>query len=281
MGTWGPKLYEDDIAEDIRYSYMERLRKGKSGDEATQEVLNEYRGELSDPDDASIIWFALADTQWNVGRLEDGVKDKALYYIEEGSNLKRWKKEAPALYEKRATALEQLKNKLLSPQPPMKKFTKRRSYHCQWNLGDVFAYQLSGDVAQRNQLKGKYLFFVKVGEDNWVNDCVIPIIYVYWVISDKVISVEELENIGYIPQFTVPEVYLHTKTRPERYRLSLLSTSSRVIPKKNLTYIGKADLRAPLEEPSLFSTFKAWKDFEEYIIKDFQNWDGYQYLTER
>ena len=281
MGIWGPKLYEDDIAEDIRSFYTERLREGKTGEEATALLLQEYSEELSDPDDAPVIWFALADTQWNVGRLQVDVMDKALLHIEEGSNLRRWQDEAPEYSKRRKAVLEKLKTKLLSPQPPEKRISPKEYYRCPWKLGDVFAYQLSGSYAEEKQLKGKYLFFVKVGEDIWNNECVIPIVYVYWVISDEILSVEELERIGYIPQFTLPQVYIRNHTRPEKYRLSLITTTSRAVPKKKLTYIGNIDLVVPLEEPSPFSTYRAWRAFEKYIVDDFQNWAGYQYLTER
>ena len=281
MGIWGPILYEDDIAEDIRNFYTERLSEGKTGDEATALLLQEYSEELSDSDDAPVIWFALADTQWNVGRLQDDVRDKALWHIEEGSNLRRWQKGAPEYYKRRKTTLEKLKTKLLSPQPPEKRISLKEYYHCPWKLGDVFAYQISGRYAEEKQIKGKYLFFVKVGEDIWNNECVIPIVYVYWVISDDILSIEELERIGYIPQFTLPKVYVNTRTRPEKYRLSLITTSSRVIPKKKLTYVGNIDLSVPLEEPSPFSTYRSWRVFEKYIIENFQNWEGYQYLTKR
>ena len=42
MGSWGPKLYQDDIAQDVRDTYKDRLRRGKT----TKEITEEYRGEI-------------------------------------------------------------------------------------------------------------------------------------------------------------------------------------------------------------------------------------------
>ena len=95
MGAWGPKLYQDDLATDIRDTYKEQLKRGKTGEQITKELLEEYEAILLDSDEAPIFWFALADTQWELGRLEDKVKRNALYYIRDGGDLKRWELENP------------------------------------------------------------------------------------------------------------------------------------------------------------------------------------------
>lgn len=276
MGTWGLKIYQDDIAEDVKFYYMDQLHRGKTGEIITQELIKQYRAEIADSDDAPVFWFALADTQWNVGRLQDDVKEKALWYIEDGSNLRRWEEENPALAKKRKVVLSNLKQKLLSPQPPEKKISQYRIYQCKWKLGDIYAYRFSGKYAEQNHLIGKYLFFVKVGEENWSIGHIIPMVYVYWVMSDKLMTVEELKDIGFIPQFLVPKVYENNPNIPIDYSLVLLNTSARVVPKNNLTYIGNIGITEPLVISDLTSYHTAWKDFEEYIIKNFQNWDGYQ-----
>ena len=38
MGTWGPKLYEDDLAEDIKNEYEELLEKGKNNRDAIEDI---------------------------------------------------------------------------------------------------------------------------------------------------------------------------------------------------------------------------------------------------
>ena len=89
MGTYGPKLYQDDLAADVREQYIDRLHGGKTGTEITREMLDEYRTEIDDRDDASVFWFALANTQWELGRLENEVKENALALIDAGVDLAR------------------------------------------------------------------------------------------------------------------------------------------------------------------------------------------------
>lgn len=275
MAAWGPKLYQDDIAEDTRYYYKDQLHRGKKGKEITQELLEQYQVEISDPDDAPIFWFALADTQWNLGRLEGTVKERALYYIEDGGDLRRWELEDPRSAKIRSKVLADLKQKLLSTQPEEKKIPQYKLYHCQWKIGDVFAYQLSGDYAKEKEMLNKYLFFVKIDETTWHPGHTLPVLYFYWVIADKLLSIEELKKIDFIPQFFVPEAYKNNPTLQMQYSVSLLSTSSKVIPKKQLTFVGKIEnlKRIDNENPNAYKV--RWKEFEKYIIDNFKRWNDY------
>ena len=146
MGTWGPKLYQDDLAEDIRDYYKEQLHRGKKGIDITQELLIQYQIEISDSEEASVFWFALADTQWNLGRLEDKVKEMALKHIQLGDDLERWEVENPKMAREREQTIQDLQQKLLSPQPPEKRGTQYKIYRCEWKYGDVYAYQLESDL---------------------------------------------------------------------------------------------------------------------------------------
>ena len=39
MGAWGLKIYQDDIAEDVKFYYMDQLHRGKTGEIITQELI--------------------------------------------------------------------------------------------------------------------------------------------------------------------------------------------------------------------------------------------------
>lgn len=69
MGTWGTGLYSDDLAMDVRDYYREQLSLGKPEEKITQELIEQNRTFILDDEVASVFWFALADTQWNLGRL--------------------------------------------------------------------------------------------------------------------------------------------------------------------------------------------------------------------
>lgn len=94
MGTWGPKLYEDDLAEDIKNEYEELLEKGKNNRDAIEDIYQIYKEEIEDPDEKSVFWMVLADILYKNKNLTEFVKEKALKEIELGKNLERWKNEA-------------------------------------------------------------------------------------------------------------------------------------------------------------------------------------------
>lgn len=61
MGTWGPKLYQDDVAEEVRDYYKDQLKRGKTEKEVTLELISQCQSNI-DEAEKSIFWFALADT---------------------------------------------------------------------------------------------------------------------------------------------------------------------------------------------------------------------------
>ena len=90
MGAWGTAIFSDDTASDIRGDYRDLLGDGYSPAEATDQILSEWKDSLDDPEERSVVWLALAVTQWKLGRLEERVKGKALEIIDSGSDLDRW-----------------------------------------------------------------------------------------------------------------------------------------------------------------------------------------------
>ena len=71
-----------------------------------------------------------------------------------------------------------MRKKLNTMQPPEKKVSQYRLYHCQWKVGDMYAYQLEGEYAKERGLNGKYLLFYKIAESIWWPGHVIPVVYI-------------------------------------------------------------------------------------------------------
>src|SRR5947209_4537342 len=107
MGAWGPAIFSDDTASDLRADYRDLIGDGVPGSSATDRLLVEWRGSLEDPDEAPVFWLALAATQWACGRLEPRVQEEALRVIADGSDLRRWAGDAK-LIKKRQAALSKL-----------------------------------------------------------------------------------------------------------------------------------------------------------------------------
>lgn len=251
MGSWGTGLYQDDIAEEVRDYYIDNLYRGKSGAEITLELLHNYSDVLNDVDDSPIFWFALADTQWKLGRLEDYVKDRALFYIDNGSDIHRWSVESPKEVKKRLKVLTDLKNKLMSTPPPEKKISQYRLYHCEWRIGDVFAYKLESDLAKEKGLYGRFVLIRKVDESVWHPGHIVPVVYFKLTKDDSLpVNIDEYNQEEYIQTGTRKYengLFSEEKTKyvcePDefgflrQFRASLINTSKRIIPKK-LIYLG-------------------------------------------
>jgi hypothetical protein len=141
MGAWGPAIFSDDTACDVRDDYRELVGEGHEGPKATEILLNNWKTSLEDPDDGPVFWLALAETQWKCGRLEEKVKKRAIEIIEDGSDLRKWEDEPKSL-EKRRQVLLKLREQLNSPQPPPKRLPKTFKNACEWELGEVVSYRL-------------------------------------------------------------------------------------------------------------------------------------------
>lgn len=97
MGTWGTSLYDNDSTSDIRGNYLDKLKRGKTNEEATKELVDAHMN-IDDAEEEPLFWLALADTQWNYGRLLPKVKEKAMFYLSQDKEWERWKESGEKSY---------------------------------------------------------------------------------------------------------------------------------------------------------------------------------------
>ena len=298
MGAWGARLYEDDTALDVKDRFDE-LRVGKTVEDITRELIDEYSCMMDDVNCAPVFWFALADTQWNLGRLLPEVKEQALAWIDKGGDLAVWQEENPRQAVTREKVLRELHQKLNSPQPPEKKISQHRLYKCEWEIGDVFAFQLESDLAKEKGLFGRYFLFQKVDEGTWPPGHVIPIVYVK-ITEDEQLPVckEDFDRLEYVQtssstfDLSIEEFRPIEKDLTERevlkkseqikaelrfdeygylpsFRIKLLSTSRKSIPKK-LVYVGSFTESLPpkieyVQKYKVSIPALSWKKFNKRI----------------
>ncbi len=143
MGAWGPGLFSDDLACDVRSDYREMIEDGVPDDEATRRILEQYEEEAADADEGAVFWLALAFTQSKLGRLNPHVRDRALRAIQRGEGLHMWR-EDPKLLEKRKAALERVRIQLTGPQPAHRKLRKPTRHVTDLVPGDVLAFGAGG-----------------------------------------------------------------------------------------------------------------------------------------
>lgn len=238
MGAWGTSLYANDTSCDIREEYVDKLKRGKTNEEATQELIEQNREIKGDVEEEPLFWFALADTQWNYGRLLPSVKEQALFFLERSEELERWREAGEKKLNAWIQTLTKLKEKLNTPMPKEKKISKYHFYQCEWNLGDVFAYRFCGEYSKEKNFRGKYVVFRKVSEDTYWPGHIVPVVQVYNWIGEKVPQLEKIKTKGVLVQNILPETLLYKPDMEQKYSIRLITTSAKEIPNDNLTYMG-------------------------------------------
>lgn len=237
MGTWGTKLYEDDLAEDIKYQYEELIKEGKKSKEVVDDMYTIYKEEMEDTDEKTVFWIVLADILCRNKNLTDFVKEKALKGIDE--NLKIWKKEANKEdYEERKKELERLRKRLENYKREEKNNSIKEKETVEWEIGDTYAYKI-----EKGQYKEQYLILRKVKDSTYSNNTRYQsaIIYVQITVDKKMPqSREELENLEYI-------ILCNQGNVRHEYKMHLYQ-----IPRKTsekLTYLGNfINVKTPKDE---------------------------------
>ena len=246
MGFWGNKLYQNDTALDVRDQFETLLRNGLSIEVITNRLITDFEDAMGDLEEEPLFWLALADSQCDFGLLLPSVKGKALYWIENQSNIDR---------------LNELKVKILSHKNVERKNERKTPYKCEWNVGDVYAYQLKSDLSKSIGLFGRYFLIQKVDEYTWHSGHIVPIVYVKITNNSEIpSSLATYEQSEYVQTwFTkyedrflpidgkrpLEDMAEKSKLRydvdeygylPE-FRLTILITSKRIIP-SDLIYVG-------------------------------------------
>ncbi|MEN6449271.1 MAG: hypothetical protein ABFC96_02165 [Thermoguttaceae bacterium] len=142
MGASGVRLFDDDLAADVRDLFCEELKQGKTGPAASNALIGHFQ-EVLGAEEETVFWLALAYVQWEHGLLQRRILMKALAILDQGSDLDRWADD-PRLQKKRANVLERVRQELQSPQtkPKIVRPRKRFPSKCEWQAGDIFSYKL-------------------------------------------------------------------------------------------------------------------------------------------
>lgn len=142
MGAWGPAVFSDDVATDIRDEYRAMLEDQVPDDEATSRIIDAYRG--LDEDEEHVLWLALAATQARLGRLDETVKARALEVIDTGRGLQSWQEAGPKDLAQRRAALAKLRGQLTGPQPARKTLRRPWRHVTDLQAGDLLSYRANG-----------------------------------------------------------------------------------------------------------------------------------------
>lgn len=269
MGVWGTGLYQNDISIDVKDDYRNKLRAGKIDEEVYGEMMLEYRNIMTDEDEKYNFWYALGDTMWNLGRLNNDTKEKVLLMMEQDVLGNVW--ESQKDINKRKEVLKSLKEKLLSPMGAKKKISVHKPYITPWKEHDVYIMKMPND---KTEFKDWYIviYVNEVREFDFVVPHVkdiCPNIYIM-LAENKDFSVDEISNLKFCCSVH------NRKTGKKRYQYTLSETSNRKYP-ADMKYLGKCNSFIPPKDEMVdevpFSELKEiimWYSFVDDVVRGYK-----------
>jgi hypothetical protein len=189
MATWGPALFADDDAADLRADYRTYLADAQSDAGATDLAAASYGASPEQPGATTAFWLALAFLQWRLGRLDPRVKAACLTIIDDGIDLEKWA--ASPQRAKRAAVLAKLRAMILSPPPPAKPLPKPLPVQLPgWEFGEVVGYRMAN---------GKYALLHTLNYRGWSIDAVrAPVVSILSWFSQAVPDQAAIDGLTYI-----------------------------------------------------------------------------------
>lgn len=284
MGIWNTGLFSNDVACDIKDTYIYFLRQQYSDEDAYQKTYEEYK-EIIGTENEPLFWYALADTQWDVGRLMTNVRDMALYFIGEKGGCSLWE-DSPKHILKWEGTLQQIEEKINSPMPTEKKFAKPVEFKRNpWNVGDIFAYQFHTKLAKEHGLLGKFILFQKVGDVEYYKKTWYSVVQVFDKVFEALPNLDEVENIRVLPQVSPPGVNgcpnnigSYIPSFQWFLKATMLYEKEAHYPKKYFTFIGNKHTVESVCVGNDFTDFLLSKDgMEEWLIEFYLNWKNVEY----
>lgn len=279
MGTWNAGLFSNDTTCDVKDTYIECLKQQLSNKEAYQKTYDEYK-ELIGTDEEPLFWYALADSQWNVGRLMPSVRDKALSFIQNKGGLDFWRERSNGT-SKWKKILQKLKDKLESPMPPEKRIPKPITFKTNpWDIGDVYAYRFHSKEATERGLSGKYILIQKLADIEYYENTIYSVIQVFNRVFDSIPNLAMIKDIRPLPLIDSPGISDHLKDfnlSLEWYMKAIMNYYKiREYPKKHMTFIGNINV------PEIHCQWNSctefyWDELEDYIVDYYLSWKGVEY----
>jgi len=143
----GPSILSNDLAADLRDEWKEYLGEGHTPESISEKLIlwADDEGIFNDEEEEYDYWLSFALIQWNTGRLQANVKEKALSLLNDQTFNKieseRWFEKSDL--KKRRINLQKVKEKLEGIQPKAKKIAKPFYRKSILKTGDIITIKLS------------------------------------------------------------------------------------------------------------------------------------------
>jgi hypothetical protein len=157
MGAWGPGLYQDDEAADLRNTISLLSKMPADGDRILEILLgNQAEPPEMDRDGGPTFWLVVADQFERRGIRSDRARDRAMEAIDGGDDLRDLEArdmDAKDL-RKRAKVLAELRARLTTPRPVKPRPSGKKKPPMVVAPGEVWAFPTQGGISM-NPWSGK------------------------------------------------------------------------------------------------------------------------------
>ena len=157
MGAWGPGLYQDDEAADLRETISMLSKMPADGDRILEILIgNQPEPPEMDRDGGPTFWLVVADQFERRGIGSNRVRDRALEAIDGGHDLRDLEARDMGAKDlrKRAKVLAELRERLTSPRPVKPRPAAKKKPAMVVAPGEVWAFPTMGGISM-NPWSGK------------------------------------------------------------------------------------------------------------------------------
>ena len=176
MGHWGTAILSNDTSADIKDTFFDFYDKGEPLNEARKEVEKHFK-EGDSLKDNTDFWLTLALLQWQVGQLDQDVKENAEKIIDQDIDIIVWRESSAdeKSLGKRKNELFKLKEKLQILNTKPRKIKKKVLPKSILPKGSVYAFPLkdgkySAVIVLDEILNEDYYFALILNTDLYKNE---------------------------------------------------------------------------------------------------------------
>lgn len=277
MGAWGAGIFQNDVSDSVKTDYKNKLKLGKSDEDALKEIIAENGDYLNDDEDRYDFWFGLASVMSDLGRLTDKVKNTAVELIDNGGDLFRFEDSKSEL-KKRREALEKLREKLVGEQPERKRISVAKAFVCPWKPNDVFIYKLDSECIKDKPYFNKYIVMLVDEIANYDIEIpmgdMLPVTYLK-ICEKRPNSAEDIENSPFIPQRFLFYLKNSKENKTEREHRFMWYKDGFKKHASRFEFWGNYEFTRPYNKPWTYPQIKDSQDFYTTIIGYFSRFDEY------
>ena len=267
------RITDFSLINEVKNEYICLRQDGVSRIAAVDQLMENYHNELTigKEDDAHLFWVGVADGQYAIKELSAEVASKALNSIQ---------CIAQQVDDIAQVDIKRRVQWYLSGEQPERKCVKKPvKFRCTWNVGDTFAYQLSGQEAEALDLSGKYMILRKVDSIEFGDGRLLPIVtFSLWDHLPLPKTDTELADAGMLRlswgRFEYPDTMYE-------YRAEILFRNYAQVRRMGLEFVGNfPNIQMPADEVVLNHPAKLLMVSPDRFDKDCSiYWKMHNYVT--